>query len=163
MAIVVLAFHVYVSVRLNCTYSLLCRDKELASIAVRTGICHTDSIWFVMFQCRELILKLPAPDAFTSRAITKWITSLNHELPDYTVEDDVVVVTILSVSDEVLNGLGRGIGEEADCNIAVGSVNRGRSSCGGFLGFFLSLVGDVLGFLVLNVSFRLRDTSNGSA
>lgn len=68
------------------------------------------------------------------------------------MEDDVVVVAVLGVGDKVLDGFGRGFGEEADMDVAVGGVDDGGGACCGKLRFDLLLGVDVAGLLVLNVA-----------
>jgi hypothetical protein len=108
-------------------------------------------------EARKLVLELLAPDTLAARAVAHGVARLDHELADHAVEDDVVVVAVAGVRDEVLDGLGRGLGEEADGDVAVGGVKGGCGSCGGFAGFLFGLFGEVAGLFVVDVAFGFGD------
>ena len=66
---------------------------------------------------------------------TKGVASLHHEALDDSVEDDAVVVAVLRVRREVLDGLGALLGEELERDVALGGVHDGptRQHEGGLL------------------------------
>jgi hypothetical protein len=51
----------------------------------------------------ELVFKVSTPTTLSTSPISERITSLQHELLDDSVENDVVVVTIVDVRDKVLD------------------------------------------------------------
>jgi len=106
-----------------CTYSLLRRHKKLAPIRHRPRIRHAHHVRLIVPQTRaEFVLEALAPDAFAARAVAERVACLDHEFADHAVEDDVVVVAVAGVRDEVFDGFGRGVGEEADRDVAVCGV-----------------------------------------
>jgi hypothetical protein len=54
----------------------------------------------------EFILKVSSPNTLTTSTISEWVTCLQHKLLDDSVEDNIVVITIVDVGDEVLDCLG---------------------------------------------------------
>lgn len=52
------------------TYSLLGSYEKLASICIRSRICHTESVWFIMLQSAKLVLKFPPPDTLPTSSIS---------------------------------------------------------------------------------------------
>ena len=73
---------------------------------------------------RKLVFKLAVPDACSARAVAKGVARLDHELGNDTVENHVVVVPATRVSDEVLDGLGRLLREQAHVHVPERSVDR---------------------------------------
>ena len=138
------------------TYSLFSCNEELASIRIWPSICHAHGIGFVMFQVGELVCKFLAPDALSACAVAKWVTGLYHEFADYAMEDDVVVVVIAPMGDEILHSLGCGVWEEANGDVAIGSVEccRRTRCCECFI-ILLFVGASGTGFLVLYVTGRL--------
>ena len=105
-----------------------------------------------MFQRGEFVLEFFAPDAFAAGAIAKGVTALNHKFFDDAMEDGVVIIAISRMSYKVLNGLGCGVREEADVNVAVGGVDDGGVA--GLNGFCFEGGArvEVFGFFVLDVA-----------
>lgn len=136
------------------TYRFISRDEELAAVGAGPRVRHADGVGPVVLQrIAELVFELLAPDALAAGAVAHRVAGLDHEFLDHAVEDDVVVVVPAGVRDEVLDGLGGGVGEEADGDVAVGCVNGGggcvgRRACG-----FVCFVGVCLaGLFVLDVA-----------
>ena len=75
-----------------------------------------------MLQAAELVFKLPPPDTLAASPIAQGVSALDHELPDDTMEDGVVVVPALGMRHKVLNRLWRRVGEQPDMDVAMGRV-----------------------------------------
>lgn len=79
------------------------RYEELASVRIRSAICHTQNPSSSVLQRRmNLVFKLLAVDRAASSPSARWVSCLKHEVWDYAVEDDVVVVASLGEGSEVL-------------------------------------------------------------
>ena len=50
-------------------------------------------------------LQIHLPNGFTTSPVTLWITGLNHEIFDDSMEDDIVIVAVLAMSHEIFNSL----------------------------------------------------------
>ena len=133
------------------------RDEELTAVRVRSRIRHTDRVRLVMLERREFVGEFFAPDAFAARPITERIAALDHEFAYDAVEDCVVVIAVLAVGYEVLDGFGGGVGKEADVDVAVRGVQNGCGAALRGLGFDLLAGVEVLGLLILHVARRLAD------
>lgn len=73
------------------------RDKKLASIRIRTTICHTQNASPSVFQrWVYFVLELLPIDGAAASASSRWIASLEHEIGDDAMENNIVVVTSLS-------------------------------------------------------------------
>jgi len=59
----------------------------------------------------KLVLKVPTPTTFSTGSIAKGITGLQHELLDDSMENNVVVITVVDVRDKVLDRFGCSIWE----------------------------------------------------
>ena len=82
------------------------RDEELTPIRVLPTIGHTQYPRPRMLQARiYLIFELFTIDGCATTSRTGGIASLQHEVRDDAVEDDVVVVPALGQSGEVVTGL----------------------------------------------------------
>ena len=82
------------------------RDKELTPIRILPTIRHTQDPRPRMLQSRiDLIFELVAVDRSAAATGTGRIAGLEHEIWDYAVEDDVVVVPALGEGGEVVAGL----------------------------------------------------------
>ena len=136
---------------------LLRRDEELAAVCIQARIRHAHRIRLIVLQRAKLVLEFAAPDRFAASAVAEGVATLDHEFANDAVEDGVVVIAVFGVGDEVLDGFGGGFGEEAEVDVAVGSMQ----DCGGagFVGFcFFFLAGvEVAGFFVLHVAGRFGD------
>ncbi len=96
-------------------------DEELATIRSLALIGHTDHASRVMTQWSvEFIFEVFTPAARPSSAGTRRVATLQHEVSDITVEDDVFVVSFLRQLDEVPYGFGSKFGEEFEIERAVG-------------------------------------------
>lgn len=107
------------------TYRLLRRDEELGTICVGTSIRHAESIRLIVFEGREFIRELTAPNGLATRTIAKRVSGLNHELADDAMKYDIVVVPVLRVRHKVLHRLRCGFWKEAHRYVAV----RGMYDC----------------------------------
>lgn len=154
---------------------LLSRDKELRAVGVRTGICHTDCVRFVVLERGELVFKLFSPDTFATGTVAEGIAGLllsvmirlagstdaylDHEFSNHAMEDDVVVVAILCMRDKVLYCLRRGVREESHMDVAVCCVDNCRRSA--FCRLCLELLAgvDIARLLVLDVTPGLTDAA----
>lgn len=78
-------------------------DEELAAIRIRPAIRHAQYSSPSVFETRMyLIFELLAVDRAAPSASAGGIASLDHEVRDYAVENDAVVVASLSECREVL-------------------------------------------------------------
>ena len=98
------------------------RNKKLAAIRIWPCIRHADRVSFVMFESRKFVRKFGTPDAFTTSSITQWVAALDHEFSYHAMEDCIVVVAVLTMSDKVLHSLWGSIRKKADVDVAVGCV-----------------------------------------
>lgn len=81
-------------------------DEKLAAVRVRAAVSHTQHPSTRMFQpWMNLILELFAIYRGSSSAGACGIASLDHEVGDDAVEDDIVIVTSLGKSRKVLTRL----------------------------------------------------------
>ncbi len=77
-------------------------DKELAAIGVRSGIGHRKDARAVMFEgVIKFIIELVAGSA---HAGSGRVAALHHEITDHTVEDGVVVKSLASQENQVIDG-----------------------------------------------------------
>jgi hypothetical protein len=51
----------------------------------------------------KLVFKVSTPTTLSTSTISEGITSLQHEFLDDSMENDIVVVTVVDVSDKVLD------------------------------------------------------------
>lgn len=80
-----------------------------------------------MTQCRyKFILEFTAPNGLATGTSSGWVTRLNHETFDDTVEYVTVEEAILAVHTEILDRLWAFGSEELHVNIAAGRVNGGH-------------------------------------
>lgn len=78
------------------------RDEELTPVGILPTIRHTQNARPGMLQSRiDLIFELLAVDGSATAAGTGRIAGLQHEIWDYTMEDNVIVVAALSEGGEV--------------------------------------------------------------
>lgn len=85
-------------------------DKELTSIRILPTIRHTQNPRPRVLQpWIYLVLKLFAVDRGTTATCASGIAGLQHEVWNYTVKDDVVVVAALGECGEVVAGLDRDV------------------------------------------------------
>jgi len=84
-----------------------------------------NSVRLIVSQTRKLILKLLPPDALAARPIAQWITRLNHKLAYHAMEDNVIVISILGMGDEVLDGFRGSFRKETNVDVAVCRVDDG--------------------------------------
>ena len=55
------------------------RDEELGPVRARTGVRHADRVRSVVLERRvELVGKVVPPQALASRAVSEWVSSLDH-------------------------------------------------------------------------------------
>jgi hypothetical protein len=73
-------------------------DEELAAIGTWTCICHRQDTWFVVTQFAGAFVFETI--AWATHAAAIWATALNHEISDYAVEIQTVVVAVLNQVDE---------------------------------------------------------------
>ena len=78
----------------------------------------------------KLVFEFAVPDARSARAVAEGVAGLDHELGNDAVEDHAVVVSAVRVSDEVLDGLGRLLREQAHVHVPKRRVDR-RGRCEG--------------------------------
>ena len=84
------------------------RDEKLTSVRVRPAVGHAQYPRPGVLQTRvDLVVEFVAVDGIAAAAGTGWVARLQHEVGDYAVEEDGVVVATLSEGDEVFAGLGR--------------------------------------------------------
>jgi len=106
----------------RCRYG---SNEELRPVRSWSSICHGQSIRPVMPEFWiELVFKVTAPATLSARSISKRITSLQHELFDDSMEDDIIVITIIDVRDEVLDRLRRSFREQLEV-LRVSRVSEG--------------------------------------
>jgi hypothetical protein len=81
-------------------------DKELRPVRPWSSVGHGQCIRpIVPILWTKLVFKVSTPTTLSSSTIPEGITSLQHEFLDDSMENDVVVVTIVDVCDEVLDRL----------------------------------------------------------
>lgn len=81
-------------------------DEELTAVRVGPAIRHAEDTGTSVLQViANLVFEFLAVDRASSSTGAGRITSLNHEVGDDAVEDDVVVVTSLRKSREVVASL----------------------------------------------------------
>lgn len=106
---------------------VLVHDEELGPVGVGTSVGHGDGATGVLASKRFVIETV----AGSTGASASWVTTLDHETVDDTVEDGVIVEVILSKIDEVVDGDGGLLGIEGDDNVALVCFESGSV---GFLG-----------------------------
>lgn len=85
----------------------LCLDyEELASVAIRSGIRHGQGSLDVRQTWSELVLERLSVYTLSSHSSRGRVSSLDHEILDYTVEDGSVVVAFFRKCDEIRAGFG---------------------------------------------------------
>lgn len=100
---------------------------RLLTIGVRPSIGHTQRVGSVMLQIiPKFILKVPSPETLPARTVAQWISRLEHELLDDTMEGDIVVVPFSRESNKVLDGLVHFVGEETQLDITQRRVQDSR-------------------------------------
>ena len=68
-------------------------DEELTAVGARTAVGHgQDTLAGVYEGAVEFVLEFGAVDGRASTAGTGWVTTLDHEAGDDSMEDDVVVL-----------------------------------------------------------------------
>jgi hypothetical protein len=72
----------------------------------------------------ELVFKVSTPATFSTGTVSEGITGLQHEFLDDSVENDIVVVTIIDVRDKVLDRLGRSVGEQLKVLASVSGLAK---------------------------------------
>ena len=84
-------------------------DEELAAIGIGTGIGHGHSAFDItgLVGNRVRIQFIGEFVAGTAHTGTSRIAALDHEARDDTMEDEVIVETLTSQSDEILDGVRR--------------------------------------------------------
>ena len=96
-------------------------DKELAAVCVRTSVSHGKNSWLrVLEPGNDFIFKAIAWATSTGCC---WITALDHEVFDNTVEGDAVVVVALGQVQEIGGGK-RSLGcEDGSVDVTFGSFD----------------------------------------
>src|SRR5215208_3794037 len=96
-------------------------DEELAAVRVGSGIGHrersADDLVIV-----DLVLELVAGSAGAGALRA---AALDHEVADHAMEDQAVVIAVLRKLGEVVDGLGRVLGEQLHLDRAVVGMHRG--------------------------------------
>lgn len=101
------------------------RNEELGTIRIGpfTGICHSQNIWSIKFHTtRNLIFEVLVPNTFTTCTITQWITRLQHEFLDDSMEDNPFVIGGFGVSCEILDCFRGDMGIESELNVSESGV-----------------------------------------
>lgn len=81
-------------------------NKKLAPVRILPAVRHTQDAGPGMLQRRiDLVFELFAVDGSAAAAGAGGVAGLQHEVWDYAVEDDVVVVAALGEGGEVVAGL----------------------------------------------------------
>ena len=93
------------------------RNKELAAVSAGACVGHGQNARLVKSEVAcALIFEIFAPDGLAAAASACGVAALDHELLDDAVEDDSVVVAVLTVCGEVFAGLGSDVGEKFECD-----------------------------------------------
>ena len=80
-----------------------------------------------MFQViGELVFKVLAPYASSSRPVSKWITGLYHKFCDDTVKNDPVKESTACVADKIFHRLRSLRWEQPNVDVSHRCMNRGR-------------------------------------
>ena len=84
------------------------RNEELAPVRVGTTIGHAEHACASVFQGGfDFVFELFTIDGITAAACASRVASLDHEIRDDAMEDDVVIVAPLSESREIFASFGR--------------------------------------------------------
>jgi hypothetical protein len=96
----------------------------LGPLTIRIWACvgHAESVWLIMPQVGKFVFKFFAPDTVSTSPVSQWIPALdrsvskfstlalqklfaylNHEFPDHTVKNSIVVISVLCVCHEILH------------------------------------------------------------
>lgn len=90
----------------------------------------------VMLQIRrKFVFEFPSPDRSSSSSITKGVTGLNHELGDYTMEDDAFEIATARMSDKIFHRFWSFRRKQTKVHITErrmdgGRAGEGRRPCG---------------------------------
>lgn len=113
-------------------------DIKLGRICVRATVSHRECKRHIVLQIAvDLISELVTPDGVAAGSVAFGATRLDHEPFDHPVEDQIVVVAVLSVSNEVLDGFGAKLRVQVAENLALGGVNDHFARKCVLLGLFL--------------------------
>lgn len=100
--------------------------EKLAAVRVRARVRHRNRVRPVVPQMRpDLVLELPTPDALAARPISGRIARLYHETLDHAVKHVPVVIAVLAVHAEVLDGFRAVFREQFQVHVAEDRVNDG--------------------------------------
>ena len=102
-------------------------DVELTTVGVLAFICHSKAATDVVEIRANLIFKAIArvnalvfafPDGLATAAVPIWVTGLDDEVVDNTVESQIVLVAFLGVREEVFHSERSIFWKELDGNIS---------------------------------------------
>ena len=93
-------------------------DEKLAAVLVRPAVRHGKRTADVEEILAEFVFKRLAPDALAAAARALRVAALDHEAIDHAVECQAVIVALLNVCLEVLDRLGRRLGEKPDLDFS---------------------------------------------
>mmetsp|Transcript_75896 Transcript_75896/g.158259 ORF Transcript_75896/g.158259 Transcript_75896/m.158259 type:complete len:672 (+) Transcript_75896:34-2049(+) len=101
-------------------------DEELRPVRVRARIRHGEREGTIVLEGPvEFVLEFASPNTFSASAIALWISSLDHEALDDSVEDDAVVITIVRMNSEILDCLRALLVKQLDDDVSHGGVDGG--------------------------------------
>lgn len=101
-------------------------DEELTAVRSFALVRHRhDSSRIMTIWPLKLVFEILPPAARAPASRTRWITPLEHEIPDVPMENDVFVVAFLGQLHEIPDGFGGEFGEEFEVEDAVGGEYAG--------------------------------------
>lgn len=89
-------------------------DEKLTPVGVASGIGHGEGSLDVGEFRYEFVVEFRAIDTLATHPGAGWITSLDHEVPDDSVENNTVVIPISGKSDEIRTRFRRFCDEKFD-------------------------------------------------
>lgn len=118
-------------------------DEELASIRVRSRICHGECSLDMCEFRHEFVLERLSVDTLASHSSRGRVTPLDHEITNHPVENRSIVISLLRKPDEIGAGFRRLLYEELDLygseirfddsdsvacfwGVELGHLNKGR-------------------------------------
>mmetsp|Transcript_22631 Transcript_22631/g.89528 ORF Transcript_22631/g.89528 Transcript_22631/m.89528 type:complete len:321 (+) Transcript_22631:466-1428(+) len=118
----------------------LVQQEKLGAIRLRSVVCHAeDAAATVAELLLELVGETVTPDALATATSACGISTLDHEILDGSVEDDIVIVALGAESQKVLASLWHQITMQLEVDVAMASPQLDVSLLLGLLPWLLCL------------------------